>query len=153
MMVHGDDNLIAVDQNSDGSFTVRYVGVVPTEASETEAGLTAYYFSASKVSDTSVKVSNIRYRYGGTQGTLADQTLTIPTTAGTYYVYLQAAYSTSYSVSVAVSAVNTNPTQVVTGTTRYWREEICAVVVADSVISQVLPIWPGHIMAIEGRVV
>jgi len=32
MMVHGDDNLIAVDQNSDGSFTVRYVGVVPTEA-------------------------------------------------------------------------------------------------------------------------
>ena len=32
MMVHGDDNLIAVDQNSDGSFTVRYTGLIPTEA-------------------------------------------------------------------------------------------------------------------------
>ena len=32
MMIHGDDNLIAVDQNSDGSFTVRYTGLIPTEA-------------------------------------------------------------------------------------------------------------------------
>lgn len=116
-------------------------------------GSAAYYFACSKPTATSIKVANIRYRYGSTQGTLTDQTKTIPTTAGTYYIYFQALYLTSYTISIEVSTVDTHPDQADAGSSRAWREEICAVTVADSVISNFAPIWPGHIMAIEGRVV
>jgi len=113
-----------------------------------------YYFPTEEVTTTSVKVSDIRYRYGKTVATLADQTKSIPTPDGIYYLYLQVLYATSYTVTVEVSAVNTHPDQTdEDSSTRAWREEICSVTMAGGVISSLDQIWPGQIMSVEGRIV
>lgn len=107
-----------------------------------------YYFKPVKASASSVTIKDIRYRYLTTQGTISDQTKTIPTTDGTYYVYFEIAFSSgSYGTpTVEVSAVDTHPTLAVAGSSRTWRREICAVIISSNEISAIIPIWPGHLM-------
>lgn len=100
------------------------------------------YFKVKRKDTNIVTVSEIRYTNEGVAVDIADQDKTIPTAAGTYYIYFK--LTIAGVASIEVSDVDTKPAP---SQGQYYVREICKVVVGDdSYIKNVIPIWPGHVM-------